>query len=450
MTKFSRRQFTIAAGAATAGSLLVHGCSSDSNTNTTASSSAPAVNVNSADTAETNTAKLGFIALTDCAPLVIAKVKGYFEKYGMKNVQLVKQPSWEAIRDNIELGGEDGGIDGAHVLTPIPYLISEGKITSGFRKIPMYILARLNVDGQGISLANTYKELDVRLDSALLKTKVEQAKASGKVFRYAVTFPGGTHDLWMRYWLAAGGIDPDKDGERLIIPPPQMVVNMKVGYMDAFCAGEPWNAQLINEGLGYSALTTGELWQNHPEKAFTMRADWVDKNPKATKALLMAVQSAQIWCEQVENKDEMAQIVSGSEWINTSAKNIVERAKGNFDFGDGRVEKNSPHRMKFWSNNASYPYKSHDLWFVTEDIRWGYLPKKIDAKKLVDAVNREDLWKEAAKAIGQEAAIPKSTSRGVETFFDGVTFDPENPTAYLKDLKIKFTGERSLAETIGH
>lgn len=262
----------LTAGAATAGSLLVYGCSSGSNTARTASSPAPAVNVNSADAPETITATLGFIALTDCAPLVIAKVKDYFEKYGMKNVQLVKQPSWATIRDNIELGGSDGGIDGAHVLTPIPYLISEGRITSGNGKIPMYILARLNVDGQGISIANKYKELDVRLDSAPLKTRLEQAKASSNVFKYAVTFPGGTHDLWMRYWLAAGGIDPDKDVQSIIIPPPQMVVNMKVGYMDAFCAGEPWNAQLLNEGLGYSALTTGEIWQDHPEKAFTMRA----------------------------------------------------------------------------------------------------------------------------------------------------------------------------------
>lgn len=164
----------------------------------------------------------------------------------------------------------------------------------------------------------------------------------------------------------------------------------------------------------------------------------------------MAVQEAQIWCDKLENKEEMAQIVSESQWLNTSAKNIVERAKGNFDFGDGRVEKNSPYIMKFWSNSASYPYKSHDLWFVTEDTRWGYFPENIDAKKLVDAVNREDLWKEAAKAIGQEAAIPKSTSRGVEAFFDGVKFDPENPTGYLTSLKSKFAGERSLESTIGN
>lgn len=252
-----------------------------------------------------------------------------------------------------------------------------------------------------------------------------------------MTFPGGTHDLWMRYWLAAGGIDPDKDISTLVVPPPQMVANMKVGNMDAFCVGEPWGAQLIEQKLGYSALTTGEIWQNHPEKAFTMRADWVDKNPKAAKALVMAVQEAQMWCEEPANKAEMAKIISGRQWIKTKPENIVERAEGKYDFGDGRVVDDSPHRMKFWAEDASYPYKSHDLWFVTEDKRWGYLPANLDSQKLVDAVNREDIWQEAAKAIGQEAAIPKSTSRGVETFFDGVKFDPENPEAYLKSLKIK-------------
>lgn len=443
MTKFSRRQFVITVGAAAASTLLSHGCRSGSNSSTVPSSLVTTVNVNSADAPEVNTARLGFIALTDCAPLVIAKEKGYFGKYGMTDVEVVKQPSWGTVRDNIELGGEEGGIDGAHVLTPIPYLISEGRITSGNRKIPMYILARLNLNGQGISVANTYREMDVRLDTAPLKTRIQEVTTSGKNFTCAVTFPGGTHDLWLRYWLAAGGINPDKEAATIIIPPPQMVVNMEAGNMDAFCVGEPWNAQLINRKIGYSALTTGELWQDHPEKAFTMRADWVDKHPKATKALLMAVQEAQMWCDKLENKAEMAQILSNNQWLNTPVENILERSRGTFNYGDGRVVENSPYRMKFWSDKASYPYKSHDLWFVAENIRWGYLSGDLDIKKLVDAVNREDLWQEAAKAIGQSAAIPQSTSRGVETFFDGVKFNPENPTGYLQSLQIKGDGKRA-------
>lgn len=437
MTKFSRRQFIITAGAATAGSILVHGCSNSNSTAQNGGSTSPsATNVSAESNApkvETTTAKLGFIALTDASPLIIAKEKGYFEKYGMTDVQLVKQASWPVTRDNIKLGSAGNGIDGAHILSPMPYLITLNE------NVPMYILARLNTNGQGISVANEYKELNLGLESKVLKEVANKAKADKKQLKMAVTLPGGTHDLWMRYWLAAGGIDPDKDVSTEPVPPPQMVANMKVGTVNGFCVGEPWNAQLVNQKLGYTALVTGELWKDHPEKAFAMRKDWVDKNPNAAKALLMAVQEAQIWCDKAENKEEMCKIVSNRKYFKVPAQDIVERAKGNIDYGNGRVEQNSPLAMKFWADNASYPYKSHDLWFLTENMRWGQLPADTDTKKVIDAVNREDLWKEAAKAIGQEAAIPSSTSRGVETFFDGVKFDPEKPQEYLKNLKIKAT-----------
>jgi nitrate/nitrite transport system substrate-binding protein len=442
MSKLSRRKFILTAGATAAGTLIVHGCSS-SNTNTTTTASpeaspSPAAGGATGEAPEVTTAKLGFIALTDSAPLIIAKEKGLFDKYGMKGVEVVKQASWPVTRDNLELGSEAGGIDGAHILTPMPYLMTLGTITKTKQPVPMYILARLNTNGQAISVANNYKDLKVGLKSDGLKESFTKAKAAGKELKVAVTFPGGTHDLWMRYWLAAGGIDPNKDVSVIPVPPPQMVANMKVGNMEAFCVGEPWNAQLINQKAGYSALVTGELWNNHPEKALSMRKDWVDKHPNAAKAILMAVMEAQQWCEKPENKKEMCEIVSKREWFKVPVADILPRSEGNIDFGDGRVIKDFPYKMKFWADNASYPYKSHDLWFLTEDIRWGYIPASTDTKKLIDEVNREDLWKEAAKAIGvPEAEIPTSTSRGVETFFDGVKFDPENPKTYLDSLKIK-------------
>ncbi|MFS8740845.1 CmpA/NrtA family ABC transporter substrate-binding protein [Synechococcus sp. W70.1] len=389
-----------------------------------------------ADTPETTRARLGFIALTDAAPLIIAKEKGFFAKYGMKDVEVVKQASWGTTRDNLVLGSAAGGIDGAHILSPMPYLITTGKVTDG-KPVPMYILARLNLDGQCISISNQYRDLKIGLDSSPLKAKFAELRAAGKEPKCAMTFPGGTHDMWMRYWLAAGGIDPTRDVSLIVVPPPQMVANMKSRTMEAFCVGEPWNAQLVNQKEGYTALTTGELWNNHPEKAFALRADWVDAHPKATLALLKAILEAQIWCDQMENKEEMCRIISNRRWLGVPVADILGRAKGTFDYGTGKVVENSPHLMKFWRNSASYPFKSHDLWFLTENIRWGYLPADTDTKALVNKVNREDLWREAAKAIGQQAAIPPSTSRGVETFFDGVKFDPENPAAYLEKLAIK-------------
>ncbi|OIP78212.1 MAG: bicarbonate-binding protein [Oscillatoriales cyanobacterium CG2_30_44_21] len=437
MGMFSRRKFLTTAGLSTVGAIALNACSSETPTTaTTPVATTAAAPVNAADAPETTKAKLGFIALTDASPLIVAQEKGYFAKYGMTEVEVLKQASWGTTRDNIVLGSNSGGIDGAHILTPMSYLIAEGKITNG-NKVPMYILARLNTNGQAISIANDFKDAKIALKSDVLKETFAKIKSSGKDLKCAVTFPGGTHDLWMRYWLAANGVDPDKDVATIVVPPAQMVANMKAGNMQAFCVGEPWNARLVEQQSGYSALITGELWKDHPEKAFSMRADWVDKNPKAAMALLKGVLEAQVWCEDPANKEEMCKIVGADKWLKVPAAEILGRQQGKVDYGDGRTLDNLDLSMKFWKDAASYPFKSHDLWFLTEDIRWGYIDAATDTKALVDKVNREDLWKEAAKAIGKEADIPKSTSRGIETFFDGVKFDPENPKAYLESLKIK-------------
>jgi len=388
---------------------------------------------------EVTKANLGFIALTDAAPLFVAKEKGIFAKFGMPDVEVAKQASWGATRDNLVLGSEGNGIDGAHILTPMPYLISAGRVTQNNQPTPMYILARLNLNGQCISVAKEYTDLAVGVDTKPFKEALDKKKTAGKSIKAAMTFPGGTHDLWIRYWLAAGGIDPDKDIETIVVPPPQMVANMKVGTMDCFCVCEPWNLQLIHQNIGYTAITTGELWSKHPEKSLGMRAAWVDKNPNAAKALVMAVMEAQQWCEKPENQAEVAAICAKRQWINCPVEDVTDRVKGKFDYGiPGKVVEKSPHIMRYWSDQASYPFQSHDLWFMTEDIRWGKYEVGFDSKALIKKVNREDIWREAAKELNVAAAdIPASTSRGRETFFDGKVFDPENPIAYLKSLAIK-------------
>ena len=432
MTRLNRRRFLMTTGTAAAGTLLLHACGQ----NDPGSTSQVDVEIDPADAPETPTAKLGFIALTDSAPLIIAYEKGFYAKYGMTDVSVEKQASWGTTRDNLVLGSGGGGIDGAHILTPMTYAISEGTVTDGNR-VPMYILARLNVNGQGICLSNDYADLNVGVDSTPLKDAFAQRKAAGADLRAAMTFPGGTHDLWLRYWLAAGGIDPDQDVSTIVVPPPQMVANVRVGNMDAFCVGEPWPLQTVNQEVGYNALTTGEIWRDHPEKVLGMRADWVDQNPKAAKALLMGTLEGQMWCSQPENKEEMCQILSRRAWFNVPFEDIIDRSVGKFDFGNGRVEELPDLMQKYWDDYASYPFKSHDLWFLTENIRWGYLPADTDINAMVEAVNREDLWREAAEAIGQADMIPESTSRGVETFFDGTIFDPEDPQGYLDSLDIK-------------
>ncbi|KXG84003.1 CmpA/NrtA family ABC transporter substrate-binding protein [Agrobacterium bohemicum] len=391
-----------------------------------------------AATPEVTGAKLGYIALTDAAPLVVAAEKGLFAKYGMPDVEVAKQASWGATRDNLVLGGASNGIDGAHILTPMPYLMHTGKVTQNNVPVPMTILARLNLDSQGISVAKEYADTGVQMDASKLKAAFEKKKAEGKEIKAAMTFPGGTHDLWIRYWLAAGGINPDKDVSTIVVPPPQMVANMKVGNMDVFCVGEPWNEQLVNQGIGFTACTTGELWKGHPEKALGMRADWVEKNPNAAKAILMAVMEAQQWCDSMNNKDEMSAILGKRQWFNVPPKDVLGRLKGDINYGNGRVAHGTDLQMKFWKDGASYPFQSHDSWFIAENVRWGKFAPDTDIKALVSQVNREDLWREAAKELGVAATdIPTSKSRGKETFFDGKVFDPEDPSAYLDSLSIK-------------
>lgn len=385
---------------------------------------------------ETTKAKLGFIALTDFAPLAIAKEKGLFAKHGMPDVEVLKQASWGATRDNLELGSEKGGIDGAHILTPMPYAMTLGINTKGNVSVPMYILCRLNYNNQSISYAAKYGDLKVSKDASVLKEYVEARKKKKSPMTFAMTFPTGTHNYWIRYWLASAGIDPDLDVATITIPPPQMVANMRVGNMDAFCVGEPWNQQLVNQKIGYTAVMTQEIWKDHPEKSLGMRKAWVDAHPNAAKAILKAVMEAQIWCDKMENKEELSRILAQKQWINCNFEDLLPRNKGEINYGDGKPKK-SGEFMKYWVDHASFPYKSHDKWFLAETRRWGFLPGGVDYDKVIAQVNRADLWRECAKEIGREADIPASDSRGVETFFDGITFDPADPEGYLAKLKIK-------------
>ncbi|HET6223459.1 MAG TPA: CmpA/NrtA family ABC transporter substrate-binding protein, partial [Dongiaceae bacterium] len=181
---------------------------------------------------ETNKVTLGFIALTDASPLIIAKEKKLFDKYGITDANVAKQASWGTTRDNIVLGSGAGGIDGAHILTPKPYQISMGTTTPENKPVPMYILCRLNYDCQAISVAKEFKGLGITVDAKAFKEPLAKKKAAGKEIKAAMTFPGGTHDMWIRYWLAAAGIDPDKDVDLITIPPPQMVANMKANTME--------------------------------------------------------------------------------------------------------------------------------------------------------------------------------------------------------------------------
>jgi bicarbonate transport system substrate-binding protein len=447
----SRRKFIVTAAAST-GAVLLKGCLGNppepGGANTQSQPAAqPVANITGEQKPEVTKAKLGYIPIVESAPLIIAKEKGFFAKYGMTEVDLSKQASWGSARDNVEIGSAGGGIDGGQWQMPMPHLITEGLITKGNVKIPMYVLCQLITHGNGIAIANKHAGKGISLQLASAKSLFAELKSSTP-FTAAFTFPHVNQDLWIRYWLAAGGINPDTDVKLLTVPAAQTVANMKTGTMDAFSTGDPWPYRLVKDKIGYMAALTAEIWKNHPEEYFAMRGDWVDKYPKATKALLKGIFEAQQWLDKFENRKEAAQILASRNYFNLPSSEFLDNPyQGKYDMGDGRTIDDKTMAAYYWKDekgSVSYPYQSHDLWFITENVRWGFLPPDYlangatKAKELIKKVNREDIWKEAAKDMGIAAAdVPTSTSRGVEKFFDGVEFDPDKPEEYLKKLTIK-------------
>lgn len=387
---------------------------------------------------EVDKAVLGFIGLTDAAPLIIAKEKGFFAKHGVPNVTVVRQASWSFICDGLATSGTRDRLDGAHIFSTLPYLLAADKVPGYKNSSPLYLLARLNLDCQAIAVATEYQGMGIDLNASVLDLAFDIKADKGFKLTAALTYRGSTDELWLRYWLAAAGIDPISQVEMIVVPPVLMVEDMQVYQVDVFAVGEPWAEQFSNSGVGFTACTTSEIWPKHPEKAFVMRAGWVDKYPRAARAITMAVLEAQQWCDKAKNRDELATIICGPKWLKVPVKDVVGRLRGDINYGRGRIEKGTKYGFKFWQDHASYPFKSHDLWFLTENIRWGVLPVMTNMEALIDRVNREDIWREAAKGLGLPAsAIPASTSRGIEKFFDGKKFDPANPLVYLASLDIK-------------
>jgi bicarbonate transport system substrate-binding protein len=404
----------------------------------------PTLGSGSQDPVETTTIKLGYIPIVEAAPLIVAQEKGFFATYGMTGVEVSKQANWGAARDNVEIGSAGGGIDGGQWQMPMPYLISGGLITKNNTKIPMAVLAQLNTQGNGIAVANKHLGQGIGLDLTAAKDYIVGLKAAGTPFKAASTFPKANQDLWIRYWFAAAGIDPDSDVDLLVVPAAQTVANMKTGSMDAFSTGDPWPYRIITDQIGFMAALTSQIWPAHPEEYLAIRADWVDQYPSATKALLKAVIEAQRWCDLPENREELATILAGRNYFNLPVEILKSTLKGQYTLGDGKPNvEDFTQGPLYWKDDrgsVSYPYRSHDLWFLTESVRWGFLPAEIlsQANQLIQSVNREDLWREAAAELGiPDSDIPSSSSRGLETFFDGITFDPDNPQAYLDSLAIK-------------
>lgn len=384
------------------------------------------------DSPERADMKFGMIALTDCSSIVIAHEKGLFKKYGI-NSTVAKGASWAAIRDS--LSNDD--IQATHMLLGMPIASTMG--LGGAPKKPMIIPWILNRNGQSITLK---KDLmgKVADDPKALKPIVDAAKASGTPMTFAMTFPPGTHAMWIRYWLAAGGVHPgDASGggadiSLITIPPPQMVANMKVGKMDGFCVGEPWNARTIAEDIGFTAINTQGIWKDHPEKVCAFTEEFANKNPKTVKAVLKALQESSAWLDKMENREEQAKIVSAATYINCPPETILGRLQGKYVMGDGRKFRD-PNYMIFNDRNCNYPQPKYAKWWLTQLRRWGFTEGAPDYEGVAKQVMRTDIYEEAMKEIGYAHG---GLSETPETFFDGKAFDPKGDLeAYAASFDVK-------------
>ncbi len=309
-----------------------------------------------ADGPEVSTVRFGIIALTDCAPIVMAHELGLFKKFGIESI-VSKEASWAVIRDKLSIGENQA----THMLIGMPLASTMGLAGSPVK--PMVIPWLLNRNGQAITLNNTLKKAGVK-KPADVKPLAMAAKAKGEPLTFAMTFPPGTHAMWMRYWLAAGGINPDKDVTLITIPPPQMVANMKVDKMDGFCVGEPWNNRAIDDGIGYTVTTTQAMWKDHPEKVCAFTEEFAEKNPKTVKAILKALHLASVELDKMENRPKFAEVIARPAYINCPPAIITERLMGKYQYGDGRVEQD-PNYMIFSNRGCNYPHQIYAKWWLT-------------------------------------------------------------------------------------
>ncbi len=377
------------------------------------------------DAPETAALNFGMIALTDCSPIVIAHEKGLFKKYGIDST-VTKGANWAAIRDNLS----SGVIQATHMLIGMPLASTMG--LAGSPKKPMIVPWLMNRNGQAISLKTEWKG-KVGADPKAIKPFVESAKKLGEPLTFAMTFPPGTHAMWMRYYLGAGGINPDTDVSLITVPPAQMVANMKIGKMDGFCVGEPWGARAINDKIGFTSVSTQDIWKDHPEKVCAFLAEFADKNPKTVKAVLKALHEASVWLDDMNNRPEQCDIVSKPTYINCDPKTILGRLHGQYDYGDGRT-KEDPNFMSFSVRNCNYPQPKYAKWFLSQYRRWGLVKGAPDYEGIAKQVMRTDIYEDAMKEIGYTHG---GLNNDAETLFDGATFDPKGDLeAYAKSFAV--------------
>jgi len=374
------------------------------------------------DKPEKTQVKVGFIPLTDCASIVVAAAMGFDKKYGIEIIPS-KEASWAGVRDKLV----NGELDASHVLYGLVYGVHLG---IGGIKNDMAVLMNLNNNGQAITLSRQLLDQGVKDGPSLAK----HIKANPREYTFAQTFPTGTHAMWLYYWLASQGVNPFKDVKTIVVPPPQMVANMRVGNMDGYCVGEPWNARAIADNIGYTIATTQDIWTDHPEKVLGTTAKWVKENPNTARALIAAVLDASRWIDDPKNRPLVAKLIADKSYVNAPEEVIAGRFLGHYDDGIGRKWEDKNYMRFFKDGKTNFPYLSDGMWFLTQHKRWGLLAEDPDYLGVAKQINQIDLYKQAAAMA--RVPVPKSVMRSSK-LIDGKVWDGKDPKAYAASFAIR-------------
>ncbi|MCO8160818.1 ABC transporter substrate-binding protein [Pseudomonas sp. 21LCFQ02] len=375
------------------------------------------------DAPEMNSIDIGFMALTDCASLVVAATQGFAQPYGL-TLNLHRQPSWASLRDRL-LSGQ---LQAAHSLYGLVYAMQLG--ISGGASADMAILMGLNQNGQCINLSSALQQAGVTSPEAL----EQRAHHNGARMTFAQTFPTGNHAMWLYYWLASQGIHPLADVDSVVVPPAQMVEHLKAGRIDGCCVGEPWGASAIKQQLGFTLATSQSIWPDHPGKVLGCTQEFAERNPNTARALTMAVLEASRFIEQsVENRRSTAQLLSDADYLDTPVDCIEPRLLGHYEDGLGNSWQDS-HPLKLFGNGqVTFPWLSDGMWFMTQFRRWGLLREDPDYLAIARQVHRLDLYRQAAEAL--DIAVPNTQMRSSQ-LIDGRVWDGSDPAAYARSFAL--------------
>ncbi|MEP0800225.1 nitrate ABC transporter ATP-binding protein [Funiculus sociatus] len=369
--------------------------------------------------------EIGFIPLTDCAPLVVAKEKGFFAKHGLEEVTLNREPSWKAIAEGVGTGR----LDAAQMVAGMPMSMTLGG--GGKPPVPICTALTLSRNGNAITLSKELYNQGVR---TLADLKGAIAQNPDKIYNFAVVHPASMHNLMLRSWLASAGIDPDRDVNLTVIPPPQMVANLKAGNIDGYCVGEPWNSRAVQEGLGFVITTDMQLWAGHPEKVLGCKEEWANKYPQTHVALIKALLEACEYCDDRRHREEVLELLCKPDYVGAAAEHIRPGFIDPYDRGTGEEPEMMLRYNQFFVDKANFPEREEGLWVMTQLARWGIIPFPKNWLDVTERVRRVDVYGQAAREL---ELTDIGRDREPIKMFDGTTFNPDDPLQYLNSVKIK-------------